>query len=41
MKALKAAFITSLVLGVFLAWPVVLTVGIAAIVFMVIYHELR
>lgn len=41
MKALKAAFITALIVGVFFAWPLVLTVAVIAGIFWFIYMALN
>nr|DAV70416.1 MAG TPA: protein of unknown function (DUF4349) [Caudoviricetes sp.] len=41
MKALKAAFITALIVGVFFAWPLVLTVAVIAGLFWFIYMALK
>nr|DAX06411.1 MAG TPA: protein of unknown function (DUF4349) [Caudoviricetes sp.] len=41
MKALKAAFITALIVGVFFAWPLVLTVAVIAGIFWFIYMALK
>lgn len=41
MKALKAAFITALIVGVFFAWPLVLTVAVIAGIFWFIYQALK
>ncbi|AIX12416.1 hypothetical protein CPT_Pollock57 [Escherichia phage Pollock] len=40
MKALKAAFITALIVGVFFTWPLVLTVAVIAGLFWFIYMAL-
>lgn len=41
MKALKAAFITALIVGVFFTWPLVLTVAVIAGLFWFIYMALK
>lgn len=41
MKALKAAFITAFIVGVFFAWPLVLTVAVIAGIFWFIYMALN
>jgi hypothetical protein len=41
MKALKAAFITALIVGVFFTWPLVLTVAVIAGIFWFIYMALN
>ena len=41
MTALKAAFITALIVGVFFAWPLVLTVAVIAGLFWFIYMALK
>lgn len=40
MKALKAAFITALIVGVFFTWPLVLIVAVIAGLFWFIYMAL-
>lgn len=41
MKALKAAFITALIVGVIFTWPLVLTVAVIVGIFWFIYMALN